>query len=491
MKLRAKAQQSLRWNLTGSIGKQVVNLAMMVVLARLLTPHEFGLVAMILVFQSFAVLFGELGFGAAIIQRKELEDRHLSSVFWLNVGIGALLALIFFVGAPALAWFYDEPSLTALTRLTCLSFLLSGFTIVPRSLLQRDLAFRGLVAAELVANVAATALSITLAWLGYGAWALASWGVTLAATLLVLMWPLSRWRPRFSFDTGAVRDLLGFSSNVFGVRVLAYWSHNLDNLVIGKLLGTTTLGLYTRAYGILIIPVQNFGRSLGRVLFPVYSKLQDRPEALRRNHIRVLKAVAVAAFPCMVGLAMVAEPFIAVLYGDQWVSMAPLLRLLCAVGLIAIFRNLFGNLFLSQGRPDLQFRMVLVLRVVTFAGILIGVNWGAMGVAWGILAAQLLNSYPAMRIAGGLIGLRFTDFVKAVAPAAGLSATLAIWVWNVDAVLPHTWNVYVELAALAGAGAAWWAGWVSLLKVPGTRDLLQLALPRLQRGARRRRKATP
>ncbi len=480
--LQSRAIRGIRWTMMEQVGRQVLQLIQIVVLARLLTPEAFGLVAMVLVFQQFIQIFATFGFGAALIQRSDLRQEHATSVFWFNVAVGGGLMLLFMAAAPVVGRFFEQPLLVDLAIFTSIAMLFSSINIVQRSVLQRELQFRALTIIELVSLTGTTALAIALAWMGYGPWALAAQVVALPVVSGVLLWAVSDWRPRGRPSGAALRELLSFSANAFGSRVMAYWSYNLDNLLIGKLLGTTLLGVYTRAYAILLQPVANFGSMVSRVLFPAYAKAQDNHPVLRSAHGKVLRVTAVMAVPATLGLAVVAESFTLTLFGPQWTEVAPLLRLMAVASLAVVIRNLFGNLFLSQGRPDIQLKLGIVARVVAAAGIVIGVQWGLQGVAWALLAVAFINGIPQVWLAGRLIGFPMRDLGRAfVGPLAATAPMLAAawWVGDVLSARP----AIVVLFAQAAAGAVVYVPIIHLARLRGWRELLAAA--RLRRSPRR------
>ncbi len=480
--LQGRAIRGIRWTMLEQVGRQVLQLVQIVVLARLLTPEAFGLVAMVLVFQQFIQIFATFGFGAALIQRKDLKQEHATSVFWFNVAVGGLLTLLFAASAPLLGWFFKEPLLVDLALFTSVALLLSSFNIVQRSILQKDLQFRALTIIELAGLGVSTALAIALAWSGYGPWALVAQVVALPVVSGVLLWWTSSWRPVGRPSGAALKELLHFSANAFGSRVMAYWSYNLDNLLIGKLLGTTLLGIYTRAYAILLQPVANFGSMVSRVLFPAYAKAQDNHPVLRKAHAKVLRVTAVMAVPATLGLTVVADAFTLTLFGPQWTDVAPLLRLMAVASLAVVIRNLFGNLFLSQGRPDLQLKLGLVARVVAIAGIVIGVQWGLEGVAWALMIVAFANGIPQVMLAARLIDFPLGDLARAFAPplAAAVPMLGAAW-WVGDQLTGH-FALWVLLAQ-AAAGALVYLPALHFGRARGWRELLEAA--KLRRGPRR------
>jgi PST family polysaccharide transporter len=273
--LRQSTISGMGWSVAARLGRQGFQFAVGVILARLLTPDAFGLIGMVAVFVAFAGIFTDLGFGSALIQKQETRPAHYQSIFWLNIAVGLFLTLLFLVIAPLIARFYDEPLLTPLTMLISLNFLIGSFGVVHNSRLKKGLRFKRLAIVELIAIVVSGVIAIVLALLGFGVWALAIQSVLLTFSTVVLLWIVSDWRPALKFNKGAVRELVGFSSNLLGFSSLNYWIRNSDNLLVGRFLGTSALGIYSRAYSIMLLPLTMVSKTIGQVMFPAFSKIQD------------------------------------------------------------------------------------------------------------------------------------------------------------------------------------------------------------------------
>lgn len=310
-----KTIQGVSWSVVGRVGKNIIGFVVGVVLARLLSPTEFGLLGMITVITRFANLFTDMGFGAALIQKKEINDRELSSVFWLNMAGGILLTLIFIALSPVIASFYNEPILQILTIVLSFNFVIQSAVIVQKTQLTRSIDFKSLSIVEVASIFLSGAVGIAFAYYDYGVWSLVIHAISGSVFITVLIWYLSDWRPSAVFDIGAIKRLLGFSLNLLGDKTINYWARNLDNLLIGKYLGSDPLGVYSKSYSIMLLPLQNVSNVISRVMFPALSKIQDDKERVKRIFLRMTRVIALVTFPMMLGLVVVVEPFVITVFG--------------------------------------------------------------------------------------------------------------------------------------------------------------------------------
>lgn len=468
------------WNAGGRFALRIGQFLVSVLLVRLLSPEKFGLISMILVFLGVADLLNEQGFRGAIVQRAELTERHLSSVWWLTLGLGAAWTAIGVLLAPAIAWFYDEPQLEAIARLLSLRFVINGLCLVPLARLERTMRFRALTVQQLVSAVVSGGVAIGLAWAGYGVWSLAWYSLLQPATLAVHVWVLREWRPRLLFDRSAVRELFGFSSGVLVFNLVNYPLRNLDDFLIGRCFGATSLGLYQRGYATMTLPLAQVTASAGATMFPVLSQAQHDRELVKRLYLRSLGGVALAAFPLMLGLLVVADPFVVAVYGMPWRPIVPLLRVFCLVGAVQAIGSTGGWLFLSQGRAGLQVRMAMVVGAFVLPAIGLGVALGsshAVAVSYGI--ASSVAMIPVLSVAGGLVGVRLGEIGRAVAGPLGAALIMTAATWGIGRALPPGWPAGAVLIALVAAGALVYWAVVHALRLESYRTICQLLRKRL------------
>jgi O-antigen/teichoic acid export membrane protein len=413
------------WSVAGQAGRQAALIAAQLLLARLLTPRDFGLVAAILVFSNFALVLAEQGFGAALIQRREVEERHRSSIFWVNVGLGAALTALFLAGAPLIARFYGEPALVPLVRGLSPLFLLHSLGVLHTTLLSRALDFKRVARAEVTGAWAGAAAAVALAAAGAGPWAVVAQSLAGAAAGAAALWSLSSWRPRFLFDGAAVRELAAFSTNHFIGNVANYWVRNVDNVLIGRVLGAAPLGVYSRAYAVMLFPLTRVTRVLARVMLPSFSLLQGEPARVKGLFLRMTRVIALVTFPMMLGVAACAPDFVAAVFGPRWGGMVPVLRVLALVGMVQSVTSVMSNLYLSQNRTGLRLKVLLPMQALEVAAIVYGLRHGILGVAVCYAAASLLTAPVNARFAGGIVGMSLADFARNLAPVLACALAAA------------------------------------------------------------------
>jgi PST family polysaccharide transporter len=414
MSIRKQATTGILWTSFGQTAQQVIQFGSGILLARLLAPSDFGLVAMSTVAVGFLTLFKDLGTSAAIIQHPNPSERLLSTIFWTNVAIGALGTCIVYGAAPYVAALYHEPKVVPLLRTLSLTFALSGLTLLHSALFERSLDFRTPVQIEAAATVVGSALAIGAALNGFGVWSLVLRAVTMAAATTAMLWVVSGYRPRAMFSWSDLMSVSKYSLNLTGFTVVNYFARNADTVLIGRVLGSTYVGVYNLAYQIMLYPLQNISYVIARVMFPVYSRMREDDERVRNTYVRVAAAIAFVSFPMMLGLFGLAGPFVITVLGQKWQSTTILLRILAPVGMVQSVVTMVGGLYQAKGRTDWFLAYGVVSTAVAVSGIVIGLQWGTVGVAGGYAIANAILLYPALAIPFRLIDLPVSRFIAAL-----------------------------------------------------------------------------
>jgi PST family polysaccharide transporter len=387
------------------------------ILARLLSPQDFGAIALITVITGFASIFSEFGLGAALVQQRDLGPADVSAAFRLSIALGTVLSLLLWMAAPLVERFYDVPRLAGLTRVLAVAFLLSALATVPRGLLQREMRFRFLARVDLVATAAGIGVTITLALLLHDPVALA--GGTLMSALATLV-PLWASQGRISWlrtPPSGSRNLLVYGGNLVGFSVVNYWARNVDNLLIGKWIGPASLGLYSRAYALMLFPVNQIVGAVSPVILPMLAALQGDELRLRRAYLSALRVITFVAFPAMAGLAVTAYPSVLVLFGQQWVHSVPLVRILAWVGVLQSVTNPIGLILLATGRTDRLLRWGLFGSTACIIALAIGASFKSTErVAFAYLLVNLALTYPAIAFCGRTVDLRFGEMINFLFP---------------------------------------------------------------------------
>ncbi len=451
--LESKIRIGVAWSGLAQVGVQLASLAISVILTRLLSPQDFGLIAMIVAFTGFAAVFSDMGFGAALVQQLDLQQHHKNAVFWLSVGTGALITLIIFVAAPYIASFYGVPALQPLTVALSVIFFINAFATVKVALLQKTMNFRPLATAQLTATVLSGLLAIYLAFSGFGVWSLVAMSVASAMVYVVVLWIIAPWRPDLSLRWDALRDLSKFSRNLLGFSIFNYWARNGDNLLIGRYVGSAALGIYARSYSILLLPVWQVSGVISNVMFPALSSIQKDVERVREMYLSSLSVISLVTFPLTLGLLVVSRSFVLALFGDKWAGMIPILQVFSLLAVIQSISTTVGWIYQSQGRTDIMFRWGLLAGSIYVISFVVGLRWGAVGVAVAYTIANFLLWYPTWSVPARLIDLNFVTMLRRLAPTFCGAATMAFGIWVLGLIIPNGWSYGTHLALQVGFGA--------------------------------------
>lgn len=352
-----------------------------VVLAHMLTPADFGLVAMVTAITGLGQAFADLGLSEATIQHPEIDHDQVSKLFWVNVGIGLLLAVFTLCLAPLLAWFYHEPRLKAITVVVSSTFLIGGFRVQHDALLQRNMRFTALAARDIVACSVAVPAAIFLAWRGAGYWAIVALPLILNLIQMTLSWVMAGWIPGLPKRGAKVRSMVAFGGNVAASYLTFNFTRSADSILIGRYWGAGPLGLYSRAMNLLLLPVRQLGAPARRVAVPAFSRLQDDPERLARFYLRSANLIMWITAPTFGFLFVVASPIIILALGKQWHAAGPVFQILAIFALGQLLYESLIWLLVSRGQSKRLLRLVLIMCPITVCGYAIGLPFGIRGVA--------------------------------------------------------------------------------------------------------------
>jgi len=454
MNIKNKAVAGVKWVLISNALAQLFQLFFMLVLARLISPREVGLLGMVTVFTGFAASFSELGFRAVLIQRKVINEKHYSSVFWLNFGMGVLLFSIMYLISGSIGVFYHEPTLMPLTRLVAVTYIINSFGIVTQAKLNRTMNFRRLALIDTTAVLVSGGVAITMASRGFGVWSLA-WSIVVSACVTQFLYLFkAEWRPSRVFSLTAIKELLGFSGNVFAYNLYNYWVRNSDNLLIGKYLGSVELGVYSRAYSLMLMPLNFISSAFSQVMFPALSLIQDDKTKVKEIYLKTIASIALITFPMMLGLWVVSDVFVRVMLGVKWLGVIPFLEVFSLLGLVQSVATTTGWIYLSQGRADLQLRFMVVASAMIIGSIIIGILLGssmAVAVSYAFTSGILLF-YPCFAIPGRLINMTVAEVLRKLSGILACAIFMAAVVWYVGRLLPESLNVLVKLIIQVLAG---------------------------------------
>lgn len=361
--------------------KLVLGMVSLITLARLLSPVEFGLVAMVNAVIGFAGGFRDLGLPSATIQRQEINHRQISTLFWMNAVLSLLITLFFFAAAPLLAWFYHDPRVMGITLALSLVFLIDGVARQHEALLSRQMRFPGLIAIEVLSTTVGLTSAILLARAHFSYWALVGQEIVIASVSTMAIWTWSGWWPGKPAWDKEVRPMVNFGLNLAGFKLLNYLTMNLDWILIGRFCQAGQLGFYEKSYNLLAIPYRQLTAPLTRVIIPALSRLQKNPERYRSFYIAGLAFSFALSLPLIAFLFVDAETAVLALLGSRWLPLVSILRVMAPALFFGRFNIITNWPFISLGHVDRQLRWAAYLIVPTLLGYFLGIRWGTVGVA--------------------------------------------------------------------------------------------------------------
>ena len=400
MSLRANAVAGIRWTSLSSVVSTGSEMLRTIVVARFLSPADFGLMAMATLVIGAAQTYTDLGLTAAIIHRQHTTKEELSTLYWLNLFSGLVVFALVWFSSPLISLFFREPKLLSLLKVVALVFIIAPIGSQFDILLQRDLAFGVLASRDILASVGNTAVAIAGAVCGFGVWALVCGFITNTAlrTLLLVRVGWSRFRPLLHFHRSELKGYITFGLFQMGERSINYLGQRLDQILIGSVLGARALGYYSFAFNLTTQPIYRVSPILNKVAFPLFSRVQYDREKLRKGYTKLLSFLTTINAPLLIGLAVVAPLAVPLIFGTKWSKSITLLQILCLVTLSRTVGNPVGNLLLAKGRADLGFKWTMFSIVVSaptiYGGGRVG---GATGVAVALLVLQGVLVVPAYR----------------------------------------------------------------------------------------------
>ena len=411
--LRHRTVRALFWSFFQTVAQRGVQFIIGIILARLLFPEQFGLIAMLTIFIAVIRAFMDSGFGAALVQKREITPTDVCSVFYFNIFMGFVAAGLLCLVAPWIAAFYHQSILTPLTRALSLTLVINSFGLIQNTLLLKKIDFKTQTKVSLIAGTLSGIAGITLAVLGFGVWSLVIQQVSAGLFSTITLWALNPWRPVLLFSFNSLREMFGFGSRLLFAGVLNQIFDNIYLMVIGKLYSPADLGFFSRAATLNDLPSKTLSEMVARVTFPVFSTIQDDHARLKRGLKKALTSLVLVNFPMMIGMAVIAYPLVVVLLTEKWVDCVPYLQLLCLAGLMYPLHLINLNVLQAMGRSDLFLRLEIIKKILIVINIAITWRWGISAMIGGMIVTSLisyyLNSYYTGILLAYPIGEQFRD----------------------------------------------------------------------------------
>ena len=456
--MRSRAVSNARWIAVSRVVSVGIQLLSVMWLARLLTPTDYGVVAMALVVTNLATLVRDMGTGLALIQKEDLNEDTILTAFWFTLGLGAVLGIVVAGLAPLMALAFDAPAVTGVLWVLAVTFPLLGSTTVHQALLERNSRFPLLARIEAVSAVSGLSAAVSAAYLGAGPYSLALSSLTYAVVSSTQLWLASPLRPRWLWSRDELRGIRRFSDYLVGFNIINYFSRNADSMIIGRMLGADSLGLYSLAYKIMLFPLRNLTFVAARALYPVMSRQQAAPQEMAELYLRTLAVIAFVTAPMMAGLFVLRDLFIAVLLGSKWLAMSGVLAWLAPIGFIQSLTSTTGSVLMARGRTDVLFYLGVIGTIMVVTAFLIGAQWGVVGVAAGYCIQNVVEFIPVFYIVFRELGQGLPRFFRTILVPMALTGVMVLVVLAGKALLPlGGLPAAAQLVVLALVGAATYA----------------------------------
>jgi O-antigen/teichoic acid export membrane protein len=439
MELKKKAISSVKWVTAATVINNGIQLLLVTILARYLSPVDFGLMALVQVVVEFSSYFIDMGFNNIIIYKQDISRRQLSSLYWLNIFTGIIIFLIIFVISPWLSVFYKAPELEPLLNLVGITFILIPIGQQHKTILQKELKFDIISRVDILSRTISGILAIALGIKGFGVYSLAIMVISnsFISSIVFLIIGLKTNKPDFVFSHNELKSLYSFGMFQLGERTLNYFSGQFDTIIIGKILGPHSLGIYTIAKNLVMKPQQIINPIVTRVAFPIMAKFQNDTEKLKKTYISTTNYLASINFPLHLSIAILAEPLTILLFGKQWIEAVVIVKILALFAMIRSVYNPVGSLLLAKGRADLGFYWILSYTAITPIIIFTSSLFGLIGVSFGQLFLFLILLYPFyLVLIKRLIGAKFWEYHSALVTPLLISITACI--------LPYFLNFYLN-----------------------------------------------
>jgi O-antigen/teichoic acid export membrane protein len=412
MNLKQKAVKGVFWSAIQSWGSQGISFLVFTLLARLLAPETFGLMALADVFLAFIQVFLDQGFSTAIIQRRELEPEHLDTAFWTNLAIGVFMTGLGIITANLIADFFKQPELALIIRWLSLSFIIRSLSAVQEAIFRRNLAFKTLAVRSLIAVVTGGAVGVFMAFKGFGVWSLVCQILSGNLVQIIVLWWASNWRPKLRVSRKHFQDLFSFGINIVGIKVLGFFNRRSDDLLIGYFLGPVALGYYTIAYRVLLVMTQLLTDMINNCALPVFSKMQKEPEKMRTAFYKAIQLSSLIAFPAFLGMAALAPEITLISFGEKWLPSVPVMQILAFIGIVHSVTYFDSTVMTAMGKMSLQLKINCLNSLANIIGFAIAVRWGIIAVAIAYVTRAYLIMPINLYILKRLINIKLSVYFR-------------------------------------------------------------------------------
>jgi len=433
--LSKKLGKGVAWNIFSQVLQQAIRLCVIFILARLLNPADFGIFAMAMVFIEFIEPFREWGFQAALIYKQDIDEEYKSTAFWSICVVAVSLYLSALILASSIGRFFNNSEVSKIIPFVALGILFAPLGAVQWAMLVRDLKFNAIAGRNAVAEVLYGTTACVLAFNNFGVWSFVIGSIVRELTWSLALWIFYKWRPLFKFSITKFKEILGYSVNCTGISVLNSGINNVDNLLVGKFLGTIKLGFYNLAFNTVSHPQTKLASQISIVTFPAFSIIQNNKERILSAYEKTLRAIMLVTVPPLAILFTSAKEFISVFYGNKWLESVFLIQIMCFYGLLRAIASASGSVFLSKGRAALYLKINILKLAIFLVALLYGLRYGIIGVAFAVLAYSVITFLPVFYYTNKTLGANNLRLYTAVFQYIVVYFSIIGIVWYCDRVI--------------------------------------------------------
>ena len=451
--LKQKTVRGVGWSFIDNIASSGITFLVGLVLARLLTPEEYGVMAIIAIFIAISNSIIDSGFSNALIRKIKVERVDYNTVFYFNLLVSIILYIFLFFSAPVISAFFKEPELIEITRVIGWILIINALAIIPRTQLVRNVDFKTQTKVSLISSVSSGGIGIVMAIAGMGIWSLVGQQLSRQFLNTLFLWVYTKWKPMFEFSLQSFKELFGFGSKLLLSGLLDTFFRNIYYIVIGRFYTSAQLGQYTRAEQFNSIFSSNLTSVVQRVSYPVLSSIQNEPERLREAYRRVIKITMLITFACMLGLVAIAKPLLVILIGAKWLPAVYFLQIICFSGMLYPLHAINLNILQVKGRSDLFLKLEVIKKIIAVVpivvGIFFGIEWMLVGNVFTSFFAYFLNSYYS----AGLILYPAIEQIKDIFPTFIISIIVAGVMWSLS-FIPMSYYLLLPIQIIIGLSLA-------------------------------------
>ncbi len=438
--------------ITGQGVKFLLQIGSTAMLARLLTPQDFGLIAMVSAITGFILIFKDMGLSMATVQKAEITHEQISTLFWVNVALSLTVMLITFALSPVIAWFYNDPRLIWITLILAFGFVFGGLTVQHQAILKRQMRFTALVIIDVVSMLIGIAIAVISAWNGMKYWSLVFMQLATVLSVMLGTWFSCNWRPGIPVKRSGVCEMLAFGGNLTGFGVINYFARNLDNILIGQYWGAQPLGLYSKAYSLLLLPIGQIVAPVSSVAIPALSRLQDDPRRYRNYYLKAIKMIAYVSMPLITGMSVLSEEIVGLVLGEQWHDSVVIFQILSFNAIWHPVCSTVGWIYVSLNQTRRMAVWGFISCPMIILSFFIGLPWGVKSVALCYTICVCLLVYPIFAFALKYSPITVKDVFSNIYRPFMLAAIVGLGMFAARIALCCMEPIWVILGTLASGG---------------------------------------